>query len=57
MWLALLASVGLTIWEVREHEFSKKAQLWWILFVLLVHVPGYLMLRGFTAYQRQKDPQ
>lgn len=50
MWLALFGAVGLTVWEVREQGFSKKASTWWILLVLLTHVPGYLVLRGVTAY-------
>ncbi len=50
MWLALASAVGLTVWEVREQGFSKKASAWWVLFVLLTHVPGYLILRGVTAY-------
>jgi hypothetical protein len=51
MWAALLGAVGLTVWEVREHRFSRKAQLWWVLLVLLTHVPGYLALRIVTAYR------
>lgn len=54
MWLALLGAVGLTVWEVREHGFGRKASLWWILLVLLTHVPGYLVLRGVTAYRTHK---
>lgn len=54
MWGALLIAVGLTVWEVRENDFTPKAQMWWILLVLLIHVPGYLLLRGVTAYRRKR---
>ncbi len=57
MWLALLVAIGLTVWEVRERRFSRKAQLWWILFVLLFHVPAYLVLRLVSAYHREKAPK
>jgi hypothetical protein len=54
MWLTLLVAVGLTYWEVREHRFSTKAQMWWVLLVLLFHVPGYLVLRLTTAFLRNR---
>ena len=54
MWLALIGAIGLTVWEVREHGFGKKVSMWWILLVVLTHVPGYLALRGFTAYRTRK---
>lgn len=56
LWGALLLAVALTVWEVRENKFTSKAQMWWILLVLLVHVPGYLVLRGLTAYLRRRKP-
>jgi hypothetical protein len=56
MWGALLLAVGLTVWEVRENKFTTKSQVWWILLVLLIHVPGYLVLRGVTAYLRKRVP-
>jgi hypothetical protein len=54
MWGALLLAVALTVWEVRQNKFSLKAQMWWILLVLLTHVPGYLLLRGVTAFLRRR---
>lgn len=51
MWGTLALAVGLTVWEVRESRFSRKASLWWVLLVVLVHVPGYLLLRAVTAYR------
>jgi hypothetical protein len=55
LWTALLVATGLTYWEVREYAFPLKQQLWWLLLVLLFHVPGYLVLRAFTAYRRKRD--
>lgn len=56
LWGALLVAVALTVWEVRENKFTTKSQMWWILLVLLIHVPGYLVLRGLTAYLRGRNP-
>ena len=57
MWGALLLAVALTVWEVRENKFTTKSQMWWILLVLLTHVPGYLALRGVTAFRQGKVDQ
>ena len=56
LWGALLIAVALTVWEVRENKFTTKSQMWWILLVLLIHVPGYLVLRALTAYLRGRNP-
>ncbi len=49
MLLSLLGALGLTFWECREKEFGIRQTLWWLSLVLLVHVPGYLVLRLWTA--------
>ena len=49
MLLSLVAALGLTWWECREHEYGLRLTLWWMSLVLLVHVPGYLALRLWTA--------
>lgn len=54
LWAALIVTLGLTVWETREHGFSRKATLWWLLLVFLFHVPGYLVLRAVTAYRSRK---
>jgi hypothetical protein len=54
MWLALFGAVGLAVWEVREAKFSAKASLWWVLLVMLFHVPGYIALRIVVAYLRRR---
>ena len=57
MWGALLLAVALTVWEVRQNKFTLKGQMWWILLVLLIHVPGYLLLRVVTAFHQKKVGQ
>jgi len=57
MWGALLLAVALTVWEVRQNKFTLKGQMWWILLVLLIHVPGYLLLRVVTAIRQGKVGQ
>ena len=57
MWGALLLAVALTVWEVRQNKFTLKGQMWWILLVLLIHVPGYLLLRVVTAFRQTKVGQ
>lgn len=51
LWVALLIAVALTVWEVWEQRLSRRLSLWWVLLVLLTHVPGYLGLRGWVAYR------
>lgn len=55
MWGTLLLALALTFWEVREAGFSPKASLWWLLLVLLAHVPAYLALRVVTAYLKKRE--
>ena len=57
MWGALLLAVALTVWEVRQNKFTVKGQMLWILLVLLIHVPGYLLLRVVTAFLQRKVGQ
>ena len=45
LWLLLLGALGLTYWECRERGYRLKVLLWWVSFVALTHVVGYLVLR------------
>ena len=45
LWLLLAAAVGLTVWECRERGYRLKVLLWWVSFVALTHVVGYIVLR------------
>lgn len=45
LWLLLAGALGLTLWECRERSYRLKVLLWWVSFVALTHVIGYLVLR------------
>ncbi len=45
LWLFLVAAVLLTLWECRERGYRLKVTLWWISFVAITHVIGYIVLR------------
>ena len=48
LWILLAAAVGLTFWECRERGYRARVLLWWMSFVAIVHVPGYIILRFFV---------
>ncbi|MCP3988190.1 MAG: hypothetical protein GY724_03885 [Actinomycetia bacterium] len=54
MLLSLLGALGLTYWECRQHELGIQRTLWWLSLVLLIHVPGYLALRVWTAWGHER---
>lgn len=43
----------LTVIELRDWKPHWKWWLWWILFVGLLHVFGYLALRGYVALRQR----
>lgn len=45
LWLLLVGAVGLTFWECRERGYRLKILLWWVSFVAITHVLGYVILR------------
>ncbi|WP_419944636.1 hypothetical protein [Candidatus Poriferisodalis sp.] len=45
LWLLLAGALALTYWECRERDYRLKVLLWWVSFVALTHVVGYLVLR------------
>lgn len=49
LWLFLAAAVLLTLWECRERGYRLKVTLWWISFVAITHVIGYVVLRFVRA--------
>lgn len=56
MLLVLAVTLYLTVIELRPIEdlaFLYKA--WWFLFVLLAHVPGYLILRLWVLWRRNRS--
>ena len=52
LWILLVGALGLTLWECRERGYRLKALLWWLSFVFLTHVLGYIVLR-LTRAPRQ----
>ena len=51
--VVLLVAIGLAFWETREHKFNIKQTVWALLFVALLHVPGYLALRFWLNYRKR----
>ena len=45
LWVLLVAALGLTYWECRERGYRLKVLLWWMSFVAITHVLGYIILR------------
>ena len=45
LWLLLAGALGLTLWECRERGYRLKVLLWWMSFVAITHVLGYIILR------------
>jgi TctA family transporter len=60
MLLVLAVTLYLVVMDLRQEddlEFTYK--VWWFLFVLLTHVPGYLIFRVWIAvrrHRRQEEP-
>ena len=54
LWILLVGALGLTLWECRERGYRLKALLWWMSFVFLTHVLGYIVLR-LTRSPRQEN--
>lgn len=45
LWLLLLVALAMTLWECRERGYRLKVTLWWVSFVAITHVVGYIVLR------------
>lgn len=45
LWILLAAAVGLAYWECRERGYRQTVLLWWVSFVAITHVVGYVILR------------
>ncbi len=52
--LLLLAVLGLTWWEARQQGYDRRLTLWWLSVVAMAHVPAYLALRGWVAWQDRR---
>ena len=54
LWLLLAAAVGLTFWECRERGYRTKVLLWWVSFVAITHVAGFIILRFLVRPPRDE---
>jgi hypothetical protein len=55
MILVLLVALYLVVWDIKDEPglaFLHKA--WWFMFVLITHVPGYLIFRVWIAVRRHR---
>jgi len=55
MLLVLVVALYLVVMDLRqEDDLEFTAKIWWFLFVLLTHVPGYLVFRVWIAVRRHR---
>lgn len=56
-WILLLV-LGVCLYlvwiDIREEDVDFQVKVWWFLFVFLLHVPGYLIFRGWIAFRRHR---
>ena len=56
--LTLAGALYLTWYEVKdEPDMEFQVKMWWFLLVVLFHVPGYLVFRGWIAVRRHRRNQ
>ena len=51
--MLLVAALGLTFWETREQGYELKVTIWWLSLVAMGHVPAYIAVRGWVAWQKR----
>ena len=55
MLLVLAVTLYLVVMDLRlEEDLEFTYKVWWFLFVLLTHVPGYLVFRVWIAVRRHR---
>ena len=58
MLLVLAVTLYLVVTDLREEDdLDFTAKVWWFMFVLLTHVPGYLVFRGWLAVRRHRKKE
>lgn len=55
--LLLAVALYLTWVDVKDEPVDFQIKIWWVLFVLLTHVPGYLVFRVWIAVRRHRRKQ
>ena len=53
--VCLIGVVYLAWVELRREDLDQQVKLWWVLLVLLTHVPGYIALRIWLVLRRRRD--
>ena len=51
--LTLAGALYLTWYDIKDEDLEFQIKAWWFLLVLLFHVPGYLVFRGWLAVRRR----
>jgi hypothetical protein len=54
MLLVLVVALYLVVIDVKDEPIDFQIKAWWFLFVLLTHVPGYLIFRVWIAVRRHR---
>ena len=55
MVLVLVVTLYLVVMDLRqEDDLDFTYKVWWFLFVLITHVPGYLIFRAWLAVRRHR---
>ena len=57
MLVVLLVALYLVWVDVKDEPIDFQIKIWWFLFVLLTHVPGYLVFRVWIAVRRHRRRQ
>jgi hypothetical protein len=52
--VALAVCIYLTIWDLWSEELQFLYKAWWVTFVLVTHVFGYLVFRIWVARRRRR---
>jgi dolichyl-phosphate-mannose--protein O-mannosyl transferase len=52
--LVLVVTLYLVWVDVKDEPIEFQVKIWWFLFVLLLHVPGYLVFRVWIAVRRHR---
>ncbi|HEY7455513.1 MAG TPA: hypothetical protein VH683_13160 [Thermoleophilaceae bacterium] len=55
--LTLAGALYLTWVEIKDEPVEFTIKVWWFLLVVLFHVPGYLVFRGWLAVRRHRRAQ
>ena len=55
--LTLAGALYLTWYDIKDEDVDFQVKAWWFLLVVLFHVPGYLVFRGWLAVRRHRMKQ